>query len=131
MQILCTLQNVKSFLVLFPSDLFPHSITRSGNIITNADPQTVEGSHWLAIQFEPMSYTAHVCGSCGIFPIIPNFHAFLRRNFTVWDYNTLQLQGLFSTVCGQYCCLFALYMDRVYTRNNSWDYSLVILQTDK
>ena len=32
-----------------------------------------------------------------------------------WDYNKRQLQGLISEVCGQYFCVFALYMDRGYT----------------
>ena len=48
-------------------------------------------------------------------PIIPAIQNFLRRNFTLWNYNTVQPQGLTSTVCGQYCCLFTLYMDRGYT----------------
>jgi len=33
----------------------------------------------------------------------------------MWDYNVTQLQVLISAVCGHYCCLFALYMDRGYT----------------
>jgi hypothetical protein len=37
---------------------------------------------------------------------------FMHRNCSVWTYNTVQLQSLTSTVCGKYCCLFALYMDR-------------------
>ena len=37
-QILSTLQNVKSLLGVFPSDLLPHSIARSGTVIINADP---------------------------------------------------------------------------------------------
>ena len=31
------------------------------------------------------------------------------------DYKESQMQGLTSVVCGQYCCLFTLYMGRVYT----------------
>jgi len=49
---------------------------------------------------------------------LPNYSChpnFLRRNRNVWKHNTVQLQGLTSTVCGQYCCLFTLYMDREYT----------------
>ena len=38
-----------------------------------------------------------------------------QRKCSVWDYNSVQLQGLTSSVCGKYCCLFALYMDRGYT----------------
>ena len=41
-------------------------------------------------------------------------NAFLRRNCTFWVYNTVQLQGLTSTVCGHYCCLFALYIVKCY-----------------
>jgi len=114
-QILCTLQNVKSFLGVFPSDLLPNSITRSGSIIVNTDPHTEKGSHWLAIHFEPKSSSAFYFDSYGISPIIPAIQTFLRRNCTVWNHNTVQLQGLTSTVCGQYCCLFTLYMDRGYT----------------
>jgi len=114
-QILCTLRNVKWFLRVFLSDLLPQSITRSGSIIINTEPHTETGSHWLAIHFKPRSSIAYYFDSYGIFPIIPTIHAFLRRNCNVWDYNTLQLQGLTCTVCGQYCCLFVLYMDRGYT----------------
>jgi len=89
--------------------------TQSGTVIINADPHTEGGSHWLAIHFEPRSSTAYYFDSYGFLPFIRTIHAFLRRNCTVWDYNTVQLQGLTSTVCGQYCCMFALYMDRGYT----------------
>ena len=33
----------------------------------------------------------------------------------MWDFNATQLQGLTSLVCGQYCCLFALYLDQGYS----------------
>jgi len=111
-QILCTLRNVKSFLGVYPSDLLPHSITQSGTIIINADSRTEKGSHWLAIHFEPKASTAYYIDSYGISPLVPAIHPFLRRYCTFWVYNTVQLQGLTSTVCGHYCCLFALYMDR-------------------
>jgi hypothetical protein len=48
-------------------------------------------------------------------PLVPAIREFLRRNCTVWHYNKRKLQGLTSNVCGKYCCLFALYMDRGYT----------------
>jgi hypothetical protein len=114
MQILCTLQNVKSFLGVIPSDLLPHSFVRSGTVIINADPHTEKGSHWLAIHFERKDSSAHYFDSYVNSPLIPAILAFLRRNCTVWVYNTVQLQGLTSTVCGHYCCIFTLYMDRGY-----------------
>jgi len=72
--ILCTLQNVKSFLGVFPSDLLPHSIARSGTVIINADPHTEKGSHWLAIHFEPKASSAYYFDSYDISPLIPTIH---------------------------------------------------------
>jgi hypothetical protein len=40
---------------------------------------------------------------------------FLRRNCSVLHYNDTALQGLTSTVCGKYCCLFVFYTDKGYT----------------
>jgi len=114
-QILCNLRDVKSFLGVYPSDILPNSIVWSGTVIINAEPHTEKGSHWLAIHFEPKASSAYYFDSYGISPIVPALHAFLKRNCTVWVYNTVQPQGLTSSVCGQYCCLFALYMDKGYT----------------
>ena len=105
----------KEFSRVYPSDLIPHSITRSGCLILNTDPHNLEGSHWLAIHLTPRAYSAYYFDSYGLPPDIPQILSFLRRNCTVWEYNKLQLQGLTSTVCGKYCCLFALYVDRGFT----------------
>jgi hypothetical protein len=48
-------------------------------------------------------------------PYIHDIETFLRSNYTVIDYNTVQLQGPMTIICGKYCCLFALYMERGYT----------------
>jgi hypothetical protein len=114
-QIICTRRNVDSFLRVFPSDLLPRSITRSGTLIVNTDPHTEKGSHWLAINFQNKSYSPFYFDSYGLFPYVYPIHSLLRRSCTVWDLNTTQLQGLTSSVCGHFCCLFALYMDRGYT----------------
>ena len=45
---------------------------------------------------------------------MPDILAFVTRNCTIWDHNKRTLQSLTSDVCGKYCCLFALYMDRGY-----------------
>ena len=76
---------------------------------------TQSGSHWLAISLEPRSSTAFYFDSYGLSPHIQDIQSFLRRNFTVLNYKNLELQGPVSTVCGKYCCLFTLYMDRGYT----------------
>jgi hypothetical protein len=76
---------------------------------------TQPGTHWLAIRLEPRSSTTFYFDSYGPASDIPDIQSFLRRNCTVLNYNNAQLQGPLSTVCGKYCCLFALYMNRGYT----------------
>jgi hypothetical protein len=114
-QIICTLRNVDSFLGVFSSDLLPRSITRSGTLIVNTDPHTEKGSHWVAINFQTKSYSVFFFDSFCLFPFVYPIQSLLRRSCTIWDLNTTQLQGLTSSVCRHYCCLFALYMDRGYT----------------
>jgi hypothetical protein len=114
MQVICTVRNVKSFLGVFPSGLIPNSITRSGTVIINADPHTEQGSHLLAVLLQPKAYNCYYFDSYGLPPFLPDIHYFLRRNCVVWDHK-VQLQGLTSDVCGHYCFLFDLYMDRGFT----------------
>jgi hypothetical protein len=84
-------------------------------VIVNTDAHTQAGTHWLAIRLEPRASTAFYFDSYGLSPQIHDIQLFLRRNCTVLHYNNAQLQGPLSTVCGKYCCLFALYMDKGYT----------------
>ena len=107
---------MRSFLGVFPSDvLLQHFTARSSTFILNTDPHTESGSYWLAIHFQPRSHSSYYFDSYALPPYIPSIQSFLRRNSSVWDYNTIELHGRTSTVCGKYCCLFALYMDRSYT----------------
>ena len=43
-QITCTLQDVPTFLGVYPSDLLRATIHTTGTVIINADPHTREGS---------------------------------------------------------------------------------------
>jgi hypothetical protein len=98
-QISCTLKDVNSFLSVFPSDMLPRSITRPSTVIGNADAHTQTESHWLAIRLEPRSSTAFYFDSYSLSPHIHDIETFLRRNCTVLDYNTIELQGPLSIVC--------------------------------
>ena len=115
MQIRCTLRDVPSFLGVYPSDIRPPSITRSANLIVNTDTHTSKGTYWLAIHVQPRFYSVYFLDSYGLPPLIPSILTFLRRACSVYEYNTIQLQGCTSSVCGEYCCLFALYIHRGYT----------------
>jgi hypothetical protein len=116
-RIICCLRDVNYFRGVFPSDLLPRNIdaARTGTVIINADPHTEKCSHWLAVHIQKHSYSSYYFDSYGRTPFLPSIYAFLKRNSSVCDHKTVQLQGLTTTVCGQYCCLFSLYMDREYT----------------
>ena len=112
--------------------MLPHSIQQqAGTVIINSDPHTKDGSHWLAFHFEPKSSKAFYFDSYGHPPYNPHTQAFIRRNCTVWDYNTIQLQGPTILVYGKYFCLFALFMDRRFAQNNTWTCLLLTLLTAK
>jgi hypothetical protein len=54
------------------------------------------GSHWLAIHFQSR-FHSYYFDSYSLPPYIPSIQ-FIRHNCSVWDYNTVQLQGPTSTV---------------------------------
>ena len=110
---MCCLRSVGSFLGFYPSDLHPHlPIALSGTLIVNTDPHTESRSHWLAIHLQSRSHSSFYFDSSGLPLFIPSIESFINRNGIVSNYNTVQLQGHTSTVCGKYCLFFALYMDR-------------------
>jgi len=111
-QITCALKDVPSFLGVYPSDRLPGIVHRTGTVIVNADPHTKEGSHWLAIRLEPGLSLATYFDSYGRPPSDPNILSFIRCNAAIWGYNSIPLQGPFTDVCGQYCCLFARFTDK-------------------
>jgi len=115
-QIICTLKDGPSFLGVYPSDILPPPpLMRPATLIVNTDPHTAKRKHWLAIHLQPRSYSGYFFDSYGLPPLVPNIPTFLRRACSFWEYKTTPLQGLTSTVSGEYCCLLALYMDRGYT----------------
>ena len=111
-QITCTLKDIPTFLGVYPSDLLPTAIHKTGTVIINVDPHTREGSHWLAIHFDTRLSWASYFDSYGRASSDPNILSFTKRNSAVWSYNTTSLQGPTSVVCGQYCCIFTRYMDK-------------------
>jgi hypothetical protein len=97
-QILCSLKDVASFLGVYPSDILLPSITCSATLIVNTDQHTAKGTHWLALHLQSRSYSGYVFDSYGLPPLIPSILPFLRRECSVWEYNTTQHQGWTSTV---------------------------------
>ena len=116
MQKLFTLRDVSSSLDVFPFDLLLQSVAQSSaTVIVNADRPHRERFTLASRAHRPKYSSAYYFDSYGNVPLVPVIQAFIKRNFITLDYNRRQLQGLTTDVCGKYCCLFALYMNRGYT----------------
>jgi hypothetical protein len=100
--------HVPYFNNVYAIDMLPSSFTLPAIFIVNLDPHTLPGSHWVAIYISNLGYGEYF-DSYGMKPLQHRLLYFLRLHTKYWTYNTCRLQGVISNVCGQYCCLYALY----------------------
>ena len=91
-------------------------------IVINTDPSHLPGTHWVAI-FISNTRKGDYFDSYGLPPSTwPDIQRFLNKHCINYRYNDNMLQGLFSTVCGQYCIFFLLHKSRGLSMENiiSW-----------
>lgn len=84
----------------------PVYISKPALIVVNQDPDFMPGSHWMAVYFDKYNF-AYFFDSFGRRPS-GNILRFIRKNSSMFSYNSKQIQSITSTVCGQYCLLFLL-----------------------
>lgn len=103
---------------VYASDQLPDSssILQSTFFVVNLDESDKEGSHWVAIHFDPHGESEYF-DSYGLPPLKDSIEEFMNSNY-VW--NTACLQSSSTTVCGQYCVYF------IYSRCNGISYETVI-----
>ncbi len=109
----------KYFKGVFPLDKIPKFIkNRPGALVINTDKSNQPGTHWVAIYISADNY-AEYFDSYGRKPIHKEFIKFFQRNkIPIILYNKTHLQGYFSTVCGQYCCMYLLHRSKNRTLKN-------------
>lgn len=99
----------KYFNGVFASDNLPKkNVQKPSCFVINTDPSSKPGTHWVAI---------YICGngraeyfdSFGLKPKLKSILRFLSRFSSGYTYNRKQLQNIFSTVCGNYCCEYLLH----------------------
>jgi hypothetical protein len=105
---------------VYPRDLFCREFVATqhpsvGFYVFNTDDSSRPGAHWIAVHATGESVTYF---DSYAFPphIFPDVNAALRsrqRRRLVW--NRVPMQGLLSTVCGDYCALFCLLVSRGWT----------------
>ena len=79
-------------------------------VISNMDPDTKPGSHWVAIHIDADGVGEYF-DSYGRKPIKMH-EKFIKRNSKLWSYNNKQVQNYFTTVCGEYCLMYLYFRYR-------------------
>lgn len=88
------------------------SKVRNSCFIVNTDPSTKPGAHWQVLWFTKV-YKKQTCffmDSYGQPPENESIKKFIKKNSVDLICNDKQLQSFDSSLCGEYCCLFALHM---------------------
>lgn len=96
---------------VFAADNLPRAFVRPGILIANTDPRSKPGRHWVAMYIDDKG-RGEFFDSFGMAPQVNKHRDFLDRNSFIWTYNTYELQGYTSTVCGEYCVLYLLHKAR-------------------
>ena len=85
---------------------------RTGLFVFNTHPEHLPGEHWIAVSALP-GQAVEYFDSYGFPPhLYPGVFEALKSHGTALRWNSTALQGLLSTVCGDYCVLFLLCVAR-------------------
>jgi hypothetical protein len=98
----------KHFNGVYPLDLLPEKIDKNKIFacIVNFDKSNQKGSHWISIFYSGNRNPVEYFDSYGQPPQHSEIKLFLKKFGSKYIHNKHQLQEYFSTVCGQYCCVY-------------------------
>lgn len=89
---------------VYAANRIPIHVTQPFYMISNLDPDTRPGSHWIALYINNKGVGEYF-DTFGRKP--ESYHlSFLRKNTNRWIYNHKVIQSVFSSVCGEYCLLY-------------------------
>jgi hypothetical protein len=80
-------------------------------LMVSTDPFGKEGQNWLAFYYD-INGKGIFFDSFGHSPAFFGVEAYIEKATTKWEYNTQQLQSIFSSTCGYYCIYFILFKSR-------------------
>lgn len=89
---------------VFPANRIPVRVSLPFFLVSNLDPDTKPGSHWVAIHIDKNGMGEYF-DSFGRKPT-KHLEAFLNVNTKKWFYNNEVIQNYFSSLCGMYCLIF-------------------------
>lgn len=96
---------------VYAANTLPRHVQLPALLVVNTDTSEREGTHWVAMYISAFG-RGEFFDSFGFPPIIPQHRHFMDNNCSSWTYNTVQLQGIDSSVCGEYCVLFLTHRAR-------------------
>lgn len=101
---------------VFAANCIPMHISTPVYMISNLDPSTKPGSHWVAIFIDINGIGEYF----DTFGRKPNGYqlSFLRRNTYKWTYNNKIIQNIFTSLCGEYCLIYLYFRLRGITLEN-------------
>ena len=104
------------FLGVFASDQIPRRISQfPASLVVNTDPSSERGEHWVAFYFDKHGNVEYF-DSYGFAPINCELMRFFESNGKNHTWNKVQLQGLKSNVCGQWCIAYIVKRSRGQSR---------------
>jgi hypothetical protein len=93
---------------VYAADTLPKTFSKPAAFIVNTDKQDSPGQHWVAMYIDNIGNCEYF-DSYGIPPYIPDHINFIRKHGKrSVVYNKSSLQGLDSSVCGHYACMYVL-----------------------
>lgn len=105
-------KKLNNFLGVFPEDMIPLSaLDYPCSMVINTKPHTHQGEHWVAI-FKTEHNVGVYFDSYGFPPSGYENIPKVLDGCDEWIFNSVPLQSLLSTVCGQYCIFFLEHMAR-------------------
>ena len=99
---------------VYPADQISKFWSKSTAVVLNCDVSHLPGSHWTAVHVAANGRGTYF-DSYGVPPFVPQHLDCLRRNSTLFRWNTKQLQSTYSNVCGQFCVMFLFYLCNDYS----------------
>lgn len=103
------------FMGVFPIDRLPDSKLKLPIfVVINTAVSSHPGEHWIAIYIPKYGKYIEMFDSYGRFFSNNFITKFIQINSKkkIILFNSIQLQGPFSSVCGQYCCVYGYFRSR-------------------
>ena len=98
----------KRYLGTFPADRLPKRPLTNTCFISNTDPHTLPGQHWVAVYVDSRG-TPYYFDPYGLPPVTPYHLKFLNKAPKGrWFFNSQQVQTIRSKNCGKHCMAFLI-----------------------